>query len=140
VACTSCGGADKTFITLSCLQYLTHKLLHCVTCEYKNRNSFHVFELKTIVLVTTVVSKFRLSNTQGGKEGNTDRNNFILEQFLALNQRFVRSDVISGIYTSNIIEYDKHIVFFVFFLVSLCLKANAEMVPKIPSCHYMLLI
>ena len=27
-----------------------------------------------------------------------------------------------------------------FFLVSLCLKANAEMVPKIPSCHYMLLI
>jgi len=22
----------------------------------------------------------------------------------------------------------------------LCLKANAEMVPKIPSCHYMLLI
>ena len=26
------------------------------------------------------------------------------------------------------------------FLVSLCLKANAEMVPKIPSCHYMLLI
>ena len=28
----------------------------------------------------------------------------------------------------------------VFFLVSLCLKANAEMVPKIPSCHYMLLM
>ena len=27
-----------------------------------------------------------------------------------------------------------------FFLVSLCLKANAEMVPKIPSCHYMLLL
>ena len=27
-----------------------------------------------------------------------------------------------------------------FFLVSLCLKANAEMVPKIPSCHYMLLV
>ena len=27
-----------------------------------------------------------------------------------------------------------------FFLVSLCLKANAEMVPKIPSCHYMLLM
>jgi len=27
-----------------------------------------------------------------------------------------------------------------FFLVSLCLKSNAEMVPKIPSCHYMLLI
>ena len=26
-----------------------------------------------------------------------------------------------------------------FFLVSLCLKANAEMVPKIPSCHYTLL-
>jgi len=26
------------------------------------------------------------------------------------------------------------------FLVSLCLKANAEMVPNIPSCHYMLLI
>ena len=26
-----------------------------------------------------------------------------------------------------------------FFLVSLFLKANAEMVPKIPSCHYMLL-
>jgi len=24
-----------------------------------------------------------------------------------------------------------------FFLVSLCLKANAEMVPTIPSCHYM---
>jgi hypothetical protein len=23
---------------------------------------------------------------------------------------------------------------------SLCLKANAEMVPKIPSCHYMLLV
>ena len=28
----------------------------------------------------------------------------------------------------------------VFFLVSLCLKANAEMVPKIPSCNYMLLM
>ena len=27
-----------------------------------------------------------------------------------------------------------------FFLVSLCLNANAEMVPKIPSCHYMLLM
>ena len=27
-----------------------------------------------------------------------------------------------------------------FFLVSLCLKANPEMVPKIPSCHYMLLM
>ena len=27
-----------------------------------------------------------------------------------------------------------------FFLVSLCLKGNAEMVPKIPSCHYMLLM
>ena len=27
-----------------------------------------------------------------------------------------------------------------FFLVSLCLKANAEMVPKIPGCHYMLLM
>ena len=27
-----------------------------------------------------------------------------------------------------------------FFLVSLCLYANAEMVPKIPSCHYMLLM
>jgi len=27
-----------------------------------------------------------------------------------------------------------------FFLVSLCLKANAEMVPKIPSSHYMFLI
>ena len=27
-----------------------------------------------------------------------------------------------------------------FFLVSLCRKANAEMVPKIPSCHYMLLM
>ena len=27
-----------------------------------------------------------------------------------------------------------------FFLVSLCLKANDEMVPKIPSCHYMLLM
>ena len=27
-----------------------------------------------------------------------------------------------------------------FFLVSLCPKANAEMVPKIPSCHCMLLI
>ena len=27
-----------------------------------------------------------------------------------------------------------------FFLVVLCLKANAEMVPKIPSCHYMLLM
>ena len=25
-------------------------------------------------------------------------------------------------------------------LVSLCLKANVEMVPKIPSCHYMLLM
>jgi len=25
-------------------------------------------------------------------------------------------------------------------LISLCLKANAEMVPKIPSCHYMLLM
>ena len=25
-------------------------------------------------------------------------------------------------------------------LVSLCLKANAEMVPKTPSCHYMLLL
>ena len=28
----------------------------------------------------------------------------------------------------------------VFLLVSLCLKANAEMVPNIPSCHYMLLM
>jgi len=27
-----------------------------------------------------------------------------------------------------------------FFLVSLYLYANAEMVPKIPSCHYMLLM
>jgi len=27
-----------------------------------------------------------------------------------------------------------------FFLVSLYLKANAEMVPKTPSCHYMLLM
>ena len=27
-----------------------------------------------------------------------------------------------------------------FFLVSPCLKANAEIVPKIPSCHYMLLM
>ena len=27
----------------------------------------------------------------------------------------------------------------VFFLVSLCLKANAEMVPKTPSCYCMLL-
>ena len=27
-----------------------------------------------------------------------------------------------------------------FFLVSLCLYANSGMVPKIPSCHYMLLI
>ena len=27
-----------------------------------------------------------------------------------------------------------------FFLISLCLKANAETVPKIPSCHYMLLM
>ena len=27
-----------------------------------------------------------------------------------------------------------------FFLVSLGLKANAEMVPNIPSCHYMLLM
>jgi len=27
-----------------------------------------------------------------------------------------------------------------FFLVSLCPKANAEMVPNIPSCHYMLLM
>ena len=27
-----------------------------------------------------------------------------------------------------------------FFLVSLCLTSNAEMVPKIPSCHYMLLM
>jgi len=26
------------------------------------------------------------------------------------------------------------------FLVSLCLKPNAEMVPNIPSCHYMLLM
>jgi len=25
-------------------------------------------------------------------------------------------------------------------LVSLCQQANAEMVPKIPSCHYMLLM
>jgi len=25
-------------------------------------------------------------------------------------------------------------------LVSQCLKANAEMVPNIPSCHYMLLM
>ena len=30
-------------------------------------------------------------------------------------------------------------IFRVDFPVSLCLKANAEMVPKIPSCHYMLL-
>jgi hypothetical protein len=27
-----------------------------------------------------------------------------------------------------------------FFLVSLCLKANAEMVPKTPSCYCMLLM
>jgi len=27
-----------------------------------------------------------------------------------------------------------------FFLGFLCLKSNAEMAPKIPSCHYMLLI
>jgi len=27
-----------------------------------------------------------------------------------------------------------------FFLDSLCPKANAEMVPKIPSCHYMFLM
>jgi len=27
-----------------------------------------------------------------------------------------------------------------FFLFPLCLKADAEMVPKIPSCHYILLI
>jgi hypothetical protein len=27
-----------------------------------------------------------------------------------------------------------------FFLFSLCLYANAEMVPNIPSCHYMLLM
>ena len=27
-----------------------------------------------------------------------------------------------------------------FFLVSLCPEANAEMVPKIPSCHYVLLV
>jgi len=27
-----------------------------------------------------------------------------------------------------------------FFLVSLCLQAKAEMVPQIPSCHYMLLM
>ena len=27
-----------------------------------------------------------------------------------------------------------------FSLASLCLKANAEMAPKIPSCHYMLLM
>ena len=27
-----------------------------------------------------------------------------------------------------------------FSFFSLCLKANAEMVPKIPSCHYMLLM
>ena len=27
-----------------------------------------------------------------------------------------------------------------FFLVSLCLQANAEMVPKFPSCYYMPLV
>jgi len=27
-----------------------------------------------------------------------------------------------------------------FFLISLCLIPNAEMVPNIPSCHYMLLM
>jgi len=27
-----------------------------------------------------------------------------------------------------------------FFWFSLCLKANAKMVPKTPSCHYMLLM
>ena len=27
-----------------------------------------------------------------------------------------------------------------FFLVSLCLKANDEMIPKTPSCYYMLLM
>ena len=32
------------------------------------------------------------------------------------------------------------VVLTVMILVSLCLKANAEMVPKIPSCHYMLLM
>ena len=50
------------------------------------------------------MSKFRPSNTQGGKEGNTVWNHFILENFLELNQRFVSSDVINGIYTSNITE------------------------------------
>ena len=27
-----------------------------------------------------------------------------------------------------------------FSLISLCLKANADMVPKIPNCHYMFLM
>jgi hypothetical protein len=34
----------------------------------------------------------------------------------------------------------KKLCFSWFFLVSLCLKANVEMVPKIPSCHSMLLM
>jgi len=33
--------------------------------------------------------------------------------------------------------YDSH---YCVVLDTLCLKANAEMVPKIPSCHYMLLM
>jgi len=39
-------------------------------------------------------------------------------------------------------NFNKHRFFLVslYLLVSLCLKANAEMVLNIPNCHYMLLM
>jgi hypothetical protein len=104
VACTSRGDADKACLTLTCLQFLTHKLLHCVTCEYKNRNSFHVFELKTIVLVTTAVSKFRLSNTQGGKEGNTVCNHLYIRTVPGIEPKVCEFRCEQWNYSSSITE------------------------------------
>ena len=47
-------------------------------------------------------------------------------------------------FLEKVIEHKTNIPIFIQLLpenlVSLCLKANAEMVPKIPSCHYMLLM
>ena len=51
------------------------------------------------------------------------------------------TQVHAGGYSLNLRERQQHqLPKHRFFLVSLCLKANAEMVPKIPSCHYMLLM
>ena len=48
-----------------------------------------------------------------------------------------RSQYLEGPATGQL---DMGVFFFLVCFVSLCLKANAKMVPKIPSCHYMLLI